>query len=146
EFNANPDPAVVQSWLTFVIVGGGPTGVELAGMLCELAHETLRGNFRHIDPRRAEIIVFEAPDRLLSALAPRLSAKARASLERLGATVRTSTPVVEIQDHQVTIKTASGNVISSGSSADPGGTQIIAARTVLWAAGVQASALGKCLE
>jgi NADH dehydrogenase len=126
------DPARVREWLTFVLVGGGPTGVELAGALAEIAHHTLRGNFRTIDPRTAQIILLEGTDRLLPAFAPVLSAKAARSLERLGVTVRTGTLVTDISPDCVTVKTK-------------GGSERLAARTVLWAAGVQASPLGLAL-
>jgi NADH dehydrogenase len=126
------DPAKVSEWLTFVIVGGGPTGVELAGALAEIAHYTLRGNFRHIDPRNSQIILLEGADRLLLAYPPVLSAKAARSLERLGVTVRTGALVTQLTPDCVTVKTKAG-------------VERLAARTVLWAAGVQASPLGRAL-
>jgi len=126
------DLARTRAWLTFVIVGGGPTGVELAGMLCELANETLRGNFRHINPADAEILLIEAADRLLPGYPVKLSAKAAHSLEQLGTLVRVNTRVTDIQDGLVTVESG-------------GQTEVIATHTVLWAAGVQASPLGKAL-
>jgi len=126
------DLARTRAWLTFVIVGGGPTGVELAGMLCELANETLRGNFRHINPADAEILLIEAADRLLPGYPVKLSAKAAHSLEKLGTLVRVNTRVTDIQDGLVTVESG-------------GQTEVIATHTVLWAAGVQASPLGKAL-
>ncbi len=126
------DPARVREWLTFVIVGGGPTGVELAGAVAEIAHHTLRGNFRSIDPRTARIVVLEGADRLLLAYPPSLSAKAARSLDRLGVTVRTGTLVTDIAPDAVTVKTKVGS-------------ERLAARTVLWAAGVQAAPLGRAL-
>jgi NADH dehydrogenase len=126
------DPARVREWLTFVIVGGGPTGVELAGTIAEIAHHTLRDNFRSIDPRTAQIIVLEGADRLLLAYPPDLSAKAAKALGRLGATVRVNTLVTDIAPDVVTVKTKAG-------------AERIPARTVLWAAGVQASPLGRAL-
>ncbi len=104
----------------------------MAGTLCELARETLKGNFRHIDPAQAEVIVVEATDRVLPTFKPELSAKALASLERLGAKVRLNTRVTDIQPHQVTV--------DSGTRKEN-----ITTRTILWAAGVQASPLGKML-
>ncbi len=131
--NPKPDQEKIRAWLRFVVVGGGPTGVEMAGTLCELARETLKGNFRHIDPAQAEVIVVEATDRVLPTFKPALSAKALASLEKLGTTVRLNTRVTDIQAHQVTV--------DSGVRKEN-----IATRTILWAAGVQASPLGKMLE
>jgi NADH dehydrogenase len=126
------DPAKVREWLTFVIVGGGPTGVELGGAVAEIAHHTLRGNFRNIDPRTTQIILLEGADRLLLAYPPVLSAKAARSLEQLGVTVRTGALVTDITPESVTVKTKAGS-------------ERLAARTVLWAAGVQASPLGRAL-
>ncbi len=126
------DPAKVREWLTFVIVGGGPTGVELAGAVAEIAHHTLRDNFRNIDPRAAQIILLEGADRLLLAYPPDLSAKAARALERLRVTVRTGTLVTDITPECVAVKTKTGG-------------ECLAARTVLWAAGVQAASLGRAL-
>ncbi len=132
------DPAKIRAWLTFVVVGGGPTGVELAGMLCELSRETLRGNFRKIDPANAEVILVEAADRILPGYPPELSAKAASSLERLGTVVRVGTRVTDIKSHFVRVETG-------GSSQATMQAENIGARTVLWAAGVQASPLGKAV-
>jgi len=126
------DPARVREWLTFIIVGAGPTGVELAGAVAEIAHHTLRNNFRSIDPRAAQIIVLEGADRVLTAYPPVLSARAEKSLRRLGVTVRLKTLVTDIKHDLVTVKTAAG-------------TETLAARRVLWGAGVQASPLGRAL-
>ncbi len=126
------DPGRVPEWLTFVIVGGGPTGVELAGAVAEVAHHTLRDNFRIIDPRQARIILLEGADRLLLAYPPVLSAKAERALERLGVTVRLRTLVTDVKPEAVTVKVSAGS-------------EIIAARTVLWAAGVRGSPLGRML-
>jgi NADH dehydrogenase len=126
------DATRVREWLTFIIVGGGPTGVELAGAVAEVAHHTLRNNFRAIDPRQAQIILLEGADRLLLAYPPVLSAKAERALQRLGVTVRLRTLVTDVKPDAITVKV-------------PAGAEIIAARTVLWAAGVRASALGRAL-
>jgi NADH dehydrogenase len=126
------DPERRQAWLTFIVVGAGPTGVELAGAIGELAHHTLRRNFRSCDPDRARILLLEGVDRVLPPYPADLSAKAAASLKRLGVTVRTNTFVTDIQPHAVTVR--------SGDH-----TEVLPARTVLWAAGVQASPLGKAL-
>jgi NADH:ubiquinone reductase (H+-translocating) len=125
-----PDPARQQALLTFVIVGGGPTGVELAGAVAELARCTLRGNFRHFDPASARIILVEGASRVLTAFDPALSAKAARSLEHLGVTVRTGGLVTGVAAHEVTVRFGDDE-------------QVFAARTVLWAAGVAASPLGK---
>jgi NADH dehydrogenase len=123
------DPERRQAWLTFVIVGGGPTGLELAGNIGELAHHTLRGNFRGMDPASARILLVEGTDRILPPYPPVLSAKAARQAERLGVTVRTGAIVTDIQPDAVTLRV--------GSQSDR-----VPARTVLWAAGVQASPLG----
>jgi NADH dehydrogenase len=121
-----------RAWLTFVIVGAGPTGVELAGALAEIARETLRRDFRTIDPRSARIVLLDAVDRVLPTFPTDLSAKSTASLQRLGVDVRTASKVEGVA--------ADGVRFESG-----GRSEHIAARTVLWAAGVQASSLGGVL-
>jgi NADH:ubiquinone reductase (H+-translocating) len=121
------DPGRRAEWLTFVIVGGGPTGVELAGSLGEIARDTLRRDFRSIDTRSARINLVEALPRILPTYPADRSASARRQLERLGATVRTATRVVDIDDHSVTVERADGT------------SEVIPARTVLWAAGILAS-------
>jgi NADH dehydrogenase len=118
--------------LTFAIVGGGPTGVELAGAIGELAHYTLKNDFRAVDPSNARIVLLEAADRLLLAYPERLSRRAAEALEGLGVDVRTQTKVSDIRDGTLTIE------------AD-GETTTLDASVVLWAAGVKASPLGKCL-
>ena len=127
------DPAARQAWLTFVVVGGGPTGVELAGALGEIANHTLRGDFRHINPADATILLIEGAARVLPPFPPDLSEQAAVALQRLGVTVRTGTKVTDIREDGVTV-------------ADSRGIEQIPARTVLWAAGVQASPLGRVLE
>src|SRR5437867_2373437 len=91
-----PDPAVQGEWLTFVVVGGGPTGVELAGAIAEMARHALAEDFRRIDPRRTRVLLLEGMDRLLTALPSDLSEKACGSLRRLGVEVRTSTRVTRV--------------------------------------------------
>jgi NADH dehydrogenase FAD-containing subunit len=118
--------AARNAWLTFVVVGGGPTGVELSGALCEIAHHSLSKDFRHIDPKQARIILLEGEDRVLPPYPRELSEKARQQLVHLGVDVRTSQRVTQIDAEGVNV-----------------GDQRIAARTVLWAAGVQASRLGR---
>jgi NADH dehydrogenase len=118
--------------LTFVIVGGGPTGVELAGAVAEIARWSLAHEFRHIDPADSQILLLEAGDRVLSAYPPELSTKAEQSLLRLGVTVRTKTMVTAITPDAVTVDWA-------------GGREQIPTQTVVWAAGVEASPLAKML-
>jgi NADH dehydrogenase len=127
-----PDAAKRSAWLNFVIVGGGPTGVELAGALGEIANDTLRHDFHHIDPAEAQILLVEGEDRLLPTFPPALSAKAAKQLRDLGVHPRTSARVTAIDEAGVTLTYA-------------GGAQRVAARTVLWAAGVRASRMGKVL-
>jgi NADH dehydrogenase len=124
------DPDRRAEWMTFVVVGGGPTGVELAGALGEIANDTLKRDFRAINPRDARILLVEAMDRVLPTYPADRSASARRQLERLGVTVRTNTPVVAIDDRSVQVKVDGGKA---------GATERIPARTVLWAAGVRVS-------
>jgi NADH:ubiquinone reductase (H+-translocating) len=126
------DPERRRSWMEFVIVGGGPTGVELAGALGEIANDTLRNDFRSIDPRDAKIILVEAMDRILPGYPADRSASAKRQLERLGVTVRTETRVTDITEGSVTVTSAAGD-------------ETIPARTVLWAAGVLASSFGRAV-
>jgi NADH dehydrogenase len=125
---AEDDPVARDAWLTFAIVGGGPTGVELAGTLAEIAKHTLRGEFRRVDPRQARVLLLEAGPRVLSSFPESLSEKARAQLHKLGVEVRTGVPVAAIDDEGVQL-----------------GDTRIPARTVLWAAGVAASPLARDL-
>jgi NADH dehydrogenase len=127
-----PDLVKLRAWLTFVVVGGGPTGVELAGALCEIAHDTLKHDFRHIDPSAARILLVEATDRVLPLYPPPLSDAARRMLTRLGVTVRTGAMVMNMEEGAVTIR-------------EGGRIEEISTRTVLWAAGVLASPLGSTL-
>jgi NADH dehydrogenase len=127
------DPDRRASWLTFVVVGAGPTGVEMAGQIAELARDTLRRDFRTVDPRSARVLLVEAADRVLTTFPPGLSRRAERSLERLGVTVLTSRTVVDVDADGVTV-TASGEA-----------TERFPARTVVWAAGVTASALAGLL-
>ncbi|TWG87299.1 NADH dehydrogenase [Luteimonas sp. J16] len=125
---AATDPAEREAWLSFAIIGGGPTGVELAGTLAEIARHTLEREFRHIDPARARVRLVEAGPRVLSAFPEDLSRKARRQLERLGVEVHTGAPVEDID--------AQGYRCNG---------RFVPARTVVWAAGVSASPLGACL-
>jgi NADH dehydrogenase len=127
------DPEQRAADLTFVVVGGGPTGVEMAGQIGELARDTLRHDFRAIDPREARILLVEASDRLLTTFPASLSAKAARALEELGVTPRVDRTVIGVDPESVTIQ------------APDGSTERISTRTVVWAAGVRASGLAVVL-
>ncbi|WOS41494.1 NAD(P)/FAD-dependent oxidoreductase [Xanthomonas rydalmerensis] len=126
---AETDPAARAAWLSFAIVGGGPTGVELAGTLAEIARHTLKHEFRRIDPAEARVRLIEAGPRVLSSFPEHLSAKAQKQLEKLGVEVLTGVPVAEIDAHGYRL-----------------GSTFVPARTVVWAAGVAASPLAKTLQ
>ena len=120
-----------DAWLTFVVIGGGPTGVEMAGTMAEIAHHTLAREFRRIDPKQTRVILLEGSPRILGAFVEKQSEIARTQLQRLGVDVRTESKVTAIDADGV-----------SYDSASLGGSQRIAARTVIWAAGVAGSPLG----
>jgi NADH dehydrogenase len=122
------DPAKRAVWLTFVVIGAGATGVELAGTLAEIARHTLRGEFRRFDPHHARVVLVEGSDRVLPPYPPDLSQKAHAQLERLGVTVWLGKRVTGIDASGVTM-----------------GSEHLASRTVIWAAGVASSPLGRSL-
>lgn len=126
------DPELRQALLTFVIVGGGPTGVELAGSLAELAYHTLKPDFRHIDTTATRVILVEGMDRVLPPFPPELSARALEDLEKMGVEVMTKSLVTDIQGNRVTLK--QGDEMTSLQSA-----------TVLWAAGVRDPGMGGIL-
>ncbi|HEV7272048.1 NAD(P)/FAD-dependent oxidoreductase [Pseudoxanthomonas sp.] len=125
---AETDPGKRAAWLSFAIVGGGPTGVELAGTLAEIARHTLKNEFRHIDPAQARVRLVEAGPRVLAAFPEVLSDKARRQLEKLGVEVVTGTPVSDITDDGYRL-----------------GDTFVPAKTVVWAAGVAASPLARSL-
>ena len=120
-----------DAWLSFVVIGGGPTGVEMAGTMSEIAQHTLSREFRRIDPKRARVILLEGSPRILGSFVAKQSEIARRQLERLGVDVRTESKVTAIDGEGVAYD-----------SAKSGGSERIAARTVIWAAGVAASPLG----
>ncbi|MGH6861114.1 MAG: NAD(P)/FAD-dependent oxidoreductase [Phyllobacterium sp.] len=124
----SPDPAQRAEFLTFVIIGGGPTGVEIAGTLADLSRDTLKGDFRVIDPATARVVLIEGGERVLGAFSPDLSAYARQALEKLGVTVHLGNPVTECH---------ADGVEFAGRS--------LRAKTIIWAAGVQASPAAKWL-
>ena len=125
---AETDPGKRAAWLSFAIIGGGPTGVELAGTLAEIARHTLKNEFRRIDPSQARVRLVEAGPRVLASFPDTLSEKARRQLERLGVEVVTGTPVSDITDEGYRL-----------------GETFIPAKTVVWAAGVAASPLARTL-
>ena len=127
-----PDPRARGAWLTFVVVGGGPTGVELAGALGEIARHTLRRNFRRFDPAQARVLLVEGGPRVLPSYPSGLSARAARSLEGLGVEVLTGARVADVREDGVALEQA-------------GARSEVAARVVLWAAGVAASPLGQAL-
>jgi NADH:ubiquinone reductase (H+-translocating) len=127
------DSEKLHAWMTFVIAGGGPTGVELAGALGEIANDTLRRDFRKIKPSEARIILVEGADRVLPGYPPQLSAAARKMVERIGVTVRTGAMVTDVRKDSVTIREGDR-------------TEIIPTHTILWAAGVLGSPLGRILS
>jgi NADH dehydrogenase len=122
------DEAEVANWMTFVIIGGGPTGVEMAGALAEISRRVLERDFRRIDPGKARIVLIEAGPKVLPAMSPESSVSARRQLERLGVEIITDSAVTDIDDRGVT----------------HGGIRL-ESRTVIWAAGVAASPMGKAL-
>src|SRR6476619_244556 len=122
-----PDPELRRAWLTFGVVGAGPTGVEMAGQIAELARDTLRTEFRASDPRSGRILLVEAADRVLTAFPPSLSAKAERSLRRLGVTPVLDSTVVGVDETGVTVED------------EKGARQRFSTHTVVWAAGVTAS-------
>jgi NADH:ubiquinone reductase (H+-translocating) len=122
------DPSEIRKWLTFVVVGGGPTAVELAGAVAEIARHTLAKDFRSINPADAHVLLVEATDRVLPVYPAELSARGAKQLEQLGVAVRTGTMVVNVSDQAVTVRV--GETLED-----------IPTRTVLWGAGVKASPL-----
>ena len=126
---AEPDPQRRAALLTFVVVRAGPTGVEMAGQIAELARDTVRRDFRAVDTRTARILLVEAADRVLTTFPPSLSRRAERALERLGVTVLTGTTVTAVD--------ADGVVLDAGG----GRSEAVASRTVVWAAGVRASGM-----
>jgi NADH dehydrogenase len=128
-----PDPDLKRALLTFAVVGGGPTGVEMAGQIAEIARDTLRRDFRNIDPRAAQILLVEAAERVLTGFPTRLSARAARALERLGVTPLLDRSVVDIDSRSITVQGRDG------------GLERISTQTAIWAAGVRASGLAGTL-
>ena len=128
-----PDEERRRAWLTFVVVGAGPTGVEMAGQIAEIARDTLRRDFRAVDTRTARVLLVEAGDRVLTAFPERLSHRAERALARLGVTLMLRTTVVGVAAEAVEVLAADGS------------RETVAARTAVWAAGVMASPLAGLL-
>ncbi len=126
------DPAKRKAFLTFVIIGGGATGVEMAGAISEIARDTLKRDFRAMNPSDAQILMVEGSPRVLNAFPPDLSQSAENQLKHMNVTIRVHTLVTQIDEEGVTIKSGDGE-------------EHIAARTTIWAAGVKASPLGKLI-
>ncbi len=133
EAERESDPQIRRRWLRFAVVGGGPTGVELAGAVAEIARDTLRRDFRAIRPEESEILLLEGGPRVLPSFPPKLSAAAERALIKIGVRTVTGVRVIDIDREGVPIES------------DESGTRAIEARTVLWAAGVRASRLGLVL-
>jgi NADH dehydrogenase len=125
------DPKRRAAWLTFVVIGGGPTGVEMAGTLAEIARRTLTGEFRHIDPAQAQILLIEGGPRVLQAMPEELSASAHRQLQHLGVQVHVHSRVVAIDEEGLQVQPEGGAPAYR-----------IASRCIVWAAGVAASPLG----
>jgi NADH dehydrogenase len=122
-----------DAWMTFAVIGGGPTGVEMAGTMSEIAQHTLRREFRRIDSSRTRVLLLEGADRVLGAFVPAQSQRAREQLERLGVEVRTGSKVTGVDAGGVTYETSTKGVVAS---------HRLVCNTVIWAAGVAASSLG----
>jgi NADH dehydrogenase len=127
------DPEARLGWLTFVVVGAGPTGVEMAGQIAEMARDTLPAEFRSSDPRTGRVLLVEMADRALTGFAPSLSAHAARDLEHLGVTLMLGHRMVDVHPDSVELQTADGEHTT------------IPTRTVVWAAGVMASPLAQAL-
>jgi NADH:ubiquinone reductase (H+-translocating) len=127
------DPDATAPWLTFVVVGAGPTGVEMAGQIAELAHRTLRKDYRCIDPQQARVVLLEGANTVLGTFGEHLAAKATKKLEQLGVEVQLGAVVVDIDEYGIDVKDNDGS------------TRRIQSRTKVWAAGVAASPLAKHL-
>ncbi|MBT9502485.1 MAG: NAD(P)/FAD-dependent oxidoreductase [Burkholderiaceae bacterium] len=126
------DPTRRQAWLTFVVIGAGPTGVEMAGTLSEMARHTLVSEFRRIDSREARVVLVEGSDRVLGSFVPALSQRAAEQLQKLGVELRTGCRVTHIDGHSVRFESTAG-------------TETLPSHTVVWAAGVAGSPLGRAL-
>jgi NADH dehydrogenase len=127
---AETDEDLRREWLTFAVVGAGPTGVEMAGQICELSHRALRRNFRRIDPRSARVLLFDGVNEVLPSFGHRVAARTALDLSRLGVEVHLGTMVTGVDAQGLDVRFADGS------------TRRFLARTKMWAAGVEASPLG----
>jgi NADH dehydrogenase len=127
------DPGSRRAWLTFVVVGGGPTGVEISGQIAELARRALKDNFRRFDPADVRVVLFEGGNEILASFGDRLSQKARTTLEKIGVDVKTGTIVTRVDADGVDVRGAAGT------------NERYSSKTTIWAAGVSASPLAKLL-
>ena len=127
------DPERRKKLLTFVVVGAGPTGVEMAGQIQELADQTLKGSFRHIDPTEAHVILLDAAPAVLPPMGEKLGLKAKARLEKMGVEIQLNAMVTDVDRNGITVKDADGTI------------RRIEAACKVWSAGVQASPLGRDL-
>jgi NADH:ubiquinone reductase (H+-translocating) len=139
------DAAQRAAWLTFVVIGAGPTGVEMAGTLAEIARHTLPGEFRRISPAHAQVLLVEGSARVLQAMPPDLSAKAQQQLEKLGVQVLLGCQVTQIDAQGILARKLASSPIDNSVSSYENNSISIASRTVIWAAGVAASPLGQQL-
>lgn len=130
------EPARREPWMTFVVIGAGPTGVEMAGTMTEIAHHTLPREFRRIDSTRTRVVLLEGSERVLGSFVPALSQRAREQLVKLGVEVRTGCKVTGIDAEGVTFETRDGDTVQ---------TDRLPSKTVIWAAGVVGSPLGQAL-
>jgi NADH dehydrogenase len=128
-----PDERRREAWLSFAVVGGGPTGVEMAGQIAELAKRPLRGNFRRIDPHQVRVLLFDGGSEVLAEYGPKLARKTGRELERLGIDLHLGATVIDVDEYGVEVRTSEGT------------TERFVARTTIWAAGVRASPLGQAL-
>ncbi len=126
------DPVLKQTWLTFAVIGGGPTGVEMAGQIAELSRRSLKRNFRTFDPASARVLLFDGGEKPLANFGDRLAVKAAKELERVGVELRMQSRVTDVKP---------GGIVVQG----PQGEQRVACHTRVWAAGVQASPLAQAL-
>ena len=130
------EPAAREPWMTFVVIGAGPTGVEMAGTMTEIAQHTLPQEFRRIDSTHTRVVLMEGSDRVLGAFVPKLSQRAREQLIKLGVDVRTGCKVTGIDADGVNYETRDGDAVT---------THRLPSKTVIWAAGVAGSPLGKAI-
>jgi len=126
------DPEAQRTWLTFAVIGAGPTGVEMAGQIAELSRRALKGNFRRIDPASAQVLLFDGGDEPLATFGDKLCAKATREIERTGVQLRMHSRVTDVKPDAIVVQ-------------GPDGEERIACHTKVWSAGVQASPLGAML-